>query len=85
MMMSCYAVPAAGLPARWGKFKLMSRRSLPQDNELEQGFRKNSGLLGANDRAESDKDCAQILCIYICTSGRGHVPIDVRRTCCFVV
>jgi len=20
-----------------------------------------------------------------CTSGRGHVPIDVRRTCCFVV
>jgi hypothetical protein len=37
----------------------------PKDDELGQGFRKNSGLLGVNERAESDEDCAQILCVYI--------------------
>jgi hypothetical protein len=67
MMTSRYAVPAAGwLPARWGKFKLMSPPfTSPQDDELGQGFRKNSGLLGVNERAESDENCAQILCVYI--------------------
>jgi hypothetical protein len=86
MMTSRYAVPAAGSLHVGGGRSSISCPAIhsPQMTSSGRGPGKILVLLGANDRAESDKDCAQILCVYICNEWGRACPIDVRRACCFI-
>jgi hypothetical protein len=73
MMKSRYAVPAAGSLHVGEGSNSCPAVHFPQDDELGQGPGKFL-ICWVQMTAESGKDCAQILCVYICTSRQGACP-----------